>query len=578
MTNPRLISAFLCKRRRTIEFSDTRIKPVKLAAMYFDFYGFNAPPFSITPDPRFVFLTERHRDALAHLLYGIGQGGGSGFVLLSGDIGTGKTTLCRLLLEQLPANTRVALVLNPKLTPLELLINIAEELHIEIKGASVSAKKLIDRLNQYLLDQYAAGQRIVLIIDEAQNLSVAALEQIRLLTNLETATQKLLQIILLGQPELRDLIAKPELQQLAQRITARYHLSPLDQNETEAYLRHRIAVAGAPRFPFAPSAIKAIYARANGVPRLINVIADRALLGGFVTEALPIHADIVQRAADEVLGNRRRFNPRFKLVLVGLVTASLIALGYLLTRPNQTEPIKTVTKKIDISASSAINLAQTLLTTTTEQDAKVFAALLQANNIRQSSTTLSKLLRCPFEFDSEQRCLRDAGSLSKLKALNTPVILLLRDRQFIRPALLLSFNNNQVEVKLGEQTLSVSEQDLQANWFGNYLALFKVPENFPTRLAPGEQNPNLTWVRAQVQGTSTSITPLPTKNAEQKFDLELAEQIRQLQLQYGVIPDAIIGPETQFLLSTLVDNAPRLGAVEQHDLPSSPELRNVPNR
>ncbi|HEX7383329.1 MAG TPA: AAA family ATPase, partial [Burkholderiaceae bacterium] len=191
--------------------------------MYLSHYGLAEPPFAITPDPRFVFLSERHRDALAHLLYGVGQGGSGGFVQLTGEVGTGKTTLCRLLLEQLPESVRVALVLNPRLTALELLETICEELHVEIPGKRRSLKLQVDALNQYLLQAYAEGLRVVLIIDEAQELQREALEQVRLLTNLETPTQKLLQVILLGQPELRETLSRPSLRQLAQRITARFH-------------------------------------------------------------------------------------------------------------------------------------------------------------------------------------------------------------------------------------------------------------------------------------------------------------------------------------------------------------------
>src|SRR6476619_7926069 len=227
--------------------------------MVLEYYGLTEPPFSITPDPRFVFLSERHRDALAHLLYGVGQGGGGGFVQLTGEVGTGKTTLCRLLLEQLPENTRVALVLNPRLTPVELLETICEELHVDVEGRRGSLKALVDALNHYLLDAYAQGLRVVLIIDEAQDLSIDALEQVRLLINLETDTQKLLQIILLGQPELRGILARSDMRQLAQRITARYHLMPLDANETGAYLRHRFRVAGGMHSPFTAGAVQRVH-------------------------------------------------------------------------------------------------------------------------------------------------------------------------------------------------------------------------------------------------------------------------------------------------------------------------------
>jgi general secretion pathway protein A len=260
-------------------WTDARFARALLSVdMYLDFYGLKEAPFSITPDPRFVFLSERHRDALAHLLYGIGQGGSGGFVQLTGEVGTGKTTLCRLLLEQLPADTRVALVLNPRLSPIELLETICEELKIDLTGRRGSLKALVDGLNAYLLDAYAQGLRVVLIIDEAQNLSTEALEQVRLLTNLETPTQKLLQIILLGQPELRELLGKPELRQLAQRITARYHLTPLGADESEAYVRHRLQVAGCAKMPFTRLALRRLHDHADGVPRLLNVIADRSLM------------------------------------------------------------------------------------------------------------------------------------------------------------------------------------------------------------------------------------------------------------------------------------------------------------
>ena len=297
--------------------------------MYLDYYGLKEPPFSITPDPRFVFLSERHRDALAHLLYGIGQGGSGGFVQLTGEVGTGKTTLCRLLLEQLPENTRIALVLNPRLSPLELLETIGEELKLDLTGRRGSLKGLVDALNAYLLDAYAQGLRVVLIIDEAQNLSNEALEQVRLLTNLETPTQKLLQIILLGQPELRELLARDDLRQLAQRITARFHLTPLDAAESEGYLRHRFAVAGGTRFPFTAAAVRRLHKRAGGIPRLLNILAERALLAGYVHERADIDARLVDQAAAEVLGPRpARWRGRLRWLGLALVLAGVATLAW----------------------------------------------------------------------------------------------------------------------------------------------------------------------------------------------------------------------------------------------------------
>ena len=248
--------------------------------MYTSFFGLNEKPFSITPDPRYLYMSERHAEALAHLLYGITESGG--FIQLTGEVGTGKTTIVRSLLEQLPAEADVALVLNPRLDPHEFLLAICEELGIELSVYErVSDKSIVDRLNQQLLDAHAAGRRVVLIVDEAQNLSAEVLEQVRLLTNLETAKQKLLQIILIGQPELREVLARNDLRQLAQRITGRYHLEPLAADETKAYICHRVQVAGGSGAIFTSAAMGLIHRAAGGIPRLIDVICDRSLLGAY---------------------------------------------------------------------------------------------------------------------------------------------------------------------------------------------------------------------------------------------------------------------------------------------------------
>jgi general secretion pathway protein A len=296
--------------------------------LYLQHFGLTEAPFSITPDPAFVYLSAAHREALAHLLYGVGKGGSGGFVQLTGEVGTGKTTICRCLLEQVPEDTLIALILNPLVTPQELLASICDELGVDISQAEDSSKKMVDALNHYLLQQYAAGKRVVVVIDEAQNLSPEALEQVRLLTNLETAKHKLLQMVLLGQPELRQLLQRQNLRQLAQRITARYHLAPLNEQETFAYIKHRMRVAGAHQSHFNRAALKAIYRRSNGVPRLINIIADRALAGAYAQEKEQVNAALVHAAANEVQPSENRVNPRNSLGLVfaGLCVLAIIGL------------------------------------------------------------------------------------------------------------------------------------------------------------------------------------------------------------------------------------------------------------
>lgn len=299
--------------------------------MYLDYFGLDEAPFSITPDPSFIYLSGRHRDALAHLLHGVGQGGSGGFVQLTGEVGTGKTTLCRALLEQVPPGTHIALVLNPLMGPVEMLAAICEELGISTRGVKTSPKGLVDRLNRFLIKAHENGERVVLVIDEAQNLSIEALEQVRLLTNLETSKDKLLQIILLGQPELRELLRRRSLRQLAQRITARWHLTPLGPEDTARYVRHRLEVAGAGRSPFTRSGYRALYQRSQGVPRLINIIADRALTGAFAQEKERVDGALVHAAANEIqLGEPGVGARRWpKLLGAGLAAAGLIAVLWL---------------------------------------------------------------------------------------------------------------------------------------------------------------------------------------------------------------------------------------------------------
>src|SRR6185503_1838594 len=269
--------------------------------MYTSFFGLNEKPFAITPDPRYLYLSERHAEALAHLLYGINEAGG--FVQLTGEVGTGKTTIVRSLLAQAPKNAEIALILNPRMTAPEFLLTICEELGIGVPdSATESLKDLVDILSQYLLRAHAGGRRVVVVVDEAQNLAPEVLEQVRLLTNLETNTQKLLQIILIGQPELRELLARNELRQLAQRITGCYHLDPLSAAETAAYVRHRLRVAGATTDIFTPPALSEIYRLSGGVPRVINVIADRALLGAYTQDRHRVASSLVRHAATEVFG------------------------------------------------------------------------------------------------------------------------------------------------------------------------------------------------------------------------------------------------------------------------------------
>ncbi|MEG7521487.1 MAG: AAA family ATPase [Chromatiales bacterium] len=296
--------------------------------MQFSDFGFQENPFSITPDPRYLYLSRGHEESLAHLIYGTGPNGG--FVQLTGEVGTGKTMLVRSLLEQNLENVDIALIFNPRLSRRAFMAAICDELGIEYVGPPYSLKQLTDNLSHHLLKTHAAGRNTVLVVDEAQNLSPRVLEQVRMLTNLETSQHKLLRIILVGQPELQQLLARKDMRQVAQRITARYHLLPLSRRETVRYIRHRLVVSGNREDLFTSSALRLVYYLSRGVPRIINTLCERTLLAIFATGAKRAGSRLVWRAAREVKGSSVVLGKLSRLMPVLLIVFSTAAIAWFL--------------------------------------------------------------------------------------------------------------------------------------------------------------------------------------------------------------------------------------------------------
>ncbi|MBS0580275.1 MAG: AAA family ATPase [Proteobacteria bacterium] len=541
--------------------------------MYLSFFGLNEKPFAITPDPRYLYLSERHAEALAHLLYGINEAGG--FVQLTGEVGTGKTTIVRSLLAQTPKNAEIALILNPKMTPTEFILTICEEIGIGVPDdAQGSLKDLVDILSRYLLRAHAGGRRVVLVVDEAQNLSPEVLEQVRLLTNLETNTQKLLQIILIGQPELRELLARNELRQLAQRVTGRYHLNPLSREETAAYVRHRLRVAGATTDIFAGAALGEVFRLSEGVPRVINVISDRALLGAYTLDRHRVTAGLVRDAAAEVFG--KRFAPQWLPWAVTFgVAAALTAVTVALWNfqpwsghareaaapqaqaadPNPVPAAAAATP----AAPAAPHLGDLLTQYTAETDTDTaFARLfgLWSAQYQRSSTD-----PCTQAAQQGLECVAERGSFGELRLYNHPAILLLTDPSGAsHQVVLTALGDDQATLQLGG-TRTVPIGELTRYWLGDFVMLWH-PANSPVKsLSTGMRGADVRWLRQSLQKLHGAA---PDAHASDLFDAQLAMQVRDFQRAHQLSVDGIAGVQTQIALASAVAGAgvPVLAAID----------------
>jgi general secretion pathway protein A len=568
--------------------SDTREIPESgpgyAYSMYLTFFGLNQAPFSIAPDPHYLYMSERHREALAHLLYGVeGEGG---FVVLTGEIGAGKTTVCRCLLEQIPEHCQVAYIFNPKLTVLEMMQSVCDELGVTYdREATASVKSFVDPLNAHLLASHALGRHILLIIDEAQNLSSEVLEQLRLLTNLETDSRKLLQIILIGQPELRDILARPELEQLEQRVIARFHLKALSAADTVHYVRHRLGVAGLQRAqPFTPQALQRIHELSRGIPRRINLLCDRAMLGAYALNQRRIDPNIIDQAALEVFGPRRSKSKRRKSERSHLPPDELAAPGWhpaLMSMPSPRWVVAVAAAVVVIAGviwlvnkRPATKPAVTGAGVATAQSGQTQgkpgaaastkpppllpspAALMAWASTEEESAwkTLAPLWKMPNTAGAVcsnapavgLACYRFASSnLAWVRNANRPVVLTLRgpsgsSSDIAHVALLDLDEKTAVLARSANDRCTVSLATLGALWRGELGALWRAPKGFSNSLTSGQRGPAVDALAAGLarwQG-------LPTPPGGAVMNDRLKNQVISFQSAFGLKPDGIAGPPT----------------------------------
>ncbi|MEC4726667.1 AAA family ATPase [Shewanella sp. D64] len=540
--------------------------------MYKAFFGLSDNPFSIAPNPHYLFLSDRHREALAHLTYGLGDTGG--FVLLTGEVGTGKTTVSRCLLNQLPENTDTAFILNPSLTEVELLATLCDELSIGYEK-DPSLKQLTDLLSKYLLANHEKGRNTVLIIDEAQHLRPAVLEQLRLLTNLETDTKKLLQVILIGQPELQQLLKRQELRQLAQRITARYHLLPLTLEEVGLYVHHRLQVAGRHEPLFNQGAIKALHKYSGGIPRLINLLCERALMASYAKSTVPVDKKMVILASAEVLGEDIKQTNYLVPTGIAVAIGLFCVLGYLvLSNPDvaaRDSTLTTVEIKPDVKVGAMAEPQRQRGEAKSDTNQRVLnEAIANSRNIDTAYASIFGLWgkvpyiglsACQAAQQQGLSCFQQQGNWNSLIRLNFPAVVYLVDgQQQAFYGTVVSRSGDQLLLQLNEQQLWVDRDWFNRHFSGTFEILWQAPGGQPREIGQGSNLAQIQWLEnslAKIDNTAPRLVD--------RFDTQLEEQLKRFQRKHGLRADAIAGSQTLVQLNLYLSaQGPRLTQAKGH--------------
>lgn len=523
--------------------------------MYQEFFSLKIKPFSISPDPNFLFLSERHKEAIIHLQHGLQ--GHTGFALLTGEVGTGKTTICRALIENMDENSDIASILNPALSDVELLSTICDNFKIKYHNNELS--NLFERLTAWIINNSEQGRRSIVIVDEAQHLNFSALEQLRLLTDIETNNKKVLQVILIGQTELQEKLKQTEFLQLAQRITARYHLLSLNAQESHLYIQHRLNIAGSNHAIFDKSALQEIFKKCAGTPRLTNILCDKSLLVAYTQDSHIVTLKMVKQASTEihftiqesdkgVLGTHWRLTTLILLTFFTLWQAPKI-----LTRLNPEELQLTVNEKSLLSnitpqAHWFDSYPQLDLTHTNYQD--TLATLYSVWGYQVES----KHENCKKMNSAHITCYSNNMNLQQLKQLNYPSVVGLENDRGKTLYVVIYRIADDYQLLIDDQLISVTEQWFKNYWSGETTLLWQSPFELRNVIKLGQQGAHVTWLANQLNQQQGKASEHKTT-----FDLPLLAQVIAFQRQQGLTDDGIVGPLTlMHLMHLITPNSPQL--------------------